>query len=101
MVNALVYHIVSGQAFFSGVALISLAAFLATRPHGRWSSLGRTSLARVGLVLIVVSATPLPIWFYVVVGTGRIAWIWIEGWSGDKFLSRFRTRRAPPCVATR
>lgn len=87
--NALVYHIASGQAFFSGVALISLAVLLAVRPGGRWRAFGRTVLACLGLILIAVSATPLPGWFYVVAGGLSLVWVGLEGatrtkWQGGK-----------------
>jgi acyl-CoA thioesterase-1 len=79
MVNALVYHVASGQAFFSGVALIQLAGLSAFHPGGRWPALCRTVSASAGLILIAVSATPLPAWFYLSAGPVTLAWIGVEG----------------------
>jgi acyl-CoA thioesterase-1 len=74
MVNALVYHIASGQAFFSGAALIQLAALSAFYPGGRWPDLCRTVSACAGLILVAVSASPLPAWFYLAAGLVTLAW---------------------------
>ncbi len=62
--NALLYHIASGQAFFSGVALIHLAALLAIKSPGRARKHLRRIVSWLGLLLVAVSATPLPAWFY-------------------------------------
>jgi acyl-CoA thioesterase-1 len=88
--NTVVYHIASGQAFFSGVALISLAVSLAFRPRNRWLAFSRTVLACLALILIAVSATPLPSWFYVMAGGLSLVWIGIEG------SSRARWQRGKP-----
>jgi len=80
MVNALVvYHIASGQAFFSGIALIQLAALSAFHTGGRWPALCRTVSAWAGLILVAVSATPLFGWFYCIAGAVTLAWIGLEG----------------------
>ncbi len=81
--NALIYHIASGHAFFSGVVLIVLAAITTFRPARRWSSLARTLSACVGLILIAVSSTPLPTWFYGFAGLVSLSWIGIEGSSTE------------------
>jgi acyl-CoA thioesterase I len=95
MTSALVYHVASGQAFFSGIALISLAVFLAFRVSGRWSSLLRTVSACLGLILIAASATPLPDWFYVIAGLVSVAWIGFEGTTRERLRStRLRLRLA-------
>lgn len=88
--NAVVYHIASGQAFFSGVALISLAVSLAFRPRNRWLAFSRTVLACLALILITVSATPLPGWFYLIAGVASLVWIGLEG------SSRARWQRGKP-----
>ena len=82
MANALIYHMASGQAFFSGVALVTLAVLLATRRPGRWSASGRIVSACVGLALIALSATPLPSWFYLLAGGITLAWLIGEGRAG-------------------
>ncbi|MEO6811398.1 MAG: GDSL-type esterase/lipase family protein [Isosphaeraceae bacterium] len=87
--NAVVYHIASGQAFFSGAMLISLSVLLACRPRNHWFAFGRTVLACLGLILVAVSATPLPGWFYVIAGAASLIWVGLEGssrvrWQGGK-----------------
>ena len=79
MVNPLVYHLASGQAFFSGVALVLLALSLSTRVRGRWVAFARTLAACMGLVLIAASATPLPAWFYAGALTLSFVWLVAEG----------------------
>ena len=71
MTNALVFHVASGQALFSGSALIALAALLAWRKAGRRAGLVRTTTAGLWLALIAASATPLPAGFYAIAGEGR------------------------------
>jgi acyl-CoA thioesterase-1 len=87
MTTALVYHFASGQAFFSGIALVSLAVALAWKRTGRWWTRVRTVLACLGLILIAGSATPLPSWFYAVAGTLSIAWIGFEGLTSARLRS--------------
>lgn len=88
--NAVVYHVASGQAFFSGVVLISLAVLLAFRFRTRWPAFGRTVLACLALILIAVSAAPLPGWFYLIAGVASLVWIGLEG------SSRTRWQRGKP-----
>ncbi|WP_298867968.1 GDSL-type esterase/lipase family protein [uncultured Gimesia sp.] len=73
--NPIVYHIVSGQAFFTGAALVILAALL---------SLGESPNAKrvtvlafvLGLIAITVSSTPLPYWFCGVALVITLLWLW-------------------------
>jgi acyl-CoA thioesterase I len=95
MTTALVYHFASGQAFFSGVALVTLALGLAWKRTGRWWGLGRTVLASSGLILIAGSATPLPTWFYALAAMVSVAWIGLEGTTSERLRStRFGLRFA-------
>ena len=72
--NGLVYHIVSGQAFFSGVALLILAAFASTRTKPFYSRV--TVLAfLIGVIAVVVSSTALPYWCYGVAGVAMLVWV--------------------------
>lgn len=75
MANALIYHCLSGQAFFSGVALIQLSWLFAFFQRGPRLVVLRVVLACTGLILIGVSATPLPAWWYVIAGAITVAWI--------------------------
>ena len=74
-----VYHIGSGQAFFSGIALIQLAGIIAFVRGGRWLAYGRLVLAFAGAILVAVSSTPLPAWFYGIAGAVTLSWIAMEG----------------------
>ncbi len=73
-----VYHIASGQAFLSGTGLIQLAELSAFVRQGRWPALCRAALACAGLILVAVSSTPLPVWFYCIAGAATLAWIGVE-----------------------
>lgn len=73
-----IYHIASGQAFFSGAVLIELAALSAFLTHRLWLAIGRAILTCAGLILVAVSSTPLPIWLYCVVGAMTLSWIAAE-----------------------
>lgn len=59
--NGLVYHIVSGQAFFSGIALLVLAAFASTRPQPIFRRITVLSFL-IGVIAVVVSSTAIPYW---------------------------------------
>lgn len=78
MKNALLYFVVSGQAFFLGVALIGLAVAWSLRPPRRGAALGRTLLAWGGLLLIGASATPQPVWLGFAGVGATIAWLSAE-----------------------
>lgn len=73
MTNGLLVHFASGQAFFSGIALILLAARLGLSDRKRVSLLASLS-ALVGIIFIYVSATPLPLWFMIPAGCFVIYW---------------------------
>ncbi|MBL8891112.1 MAG: acyl-CoA thioesterase [Planctomycetaceae bacterium] len=72
--NWLVYHVVSGQAFFTGVALLVIAAFSSTidRP-----GFGRISVLAflLGVISVVVSSTALPYWLYLLAAAVTFVWI--------------------------
>ncbi len=57
--NGLVYHIVSGQAFFTGAALLVLAAFASTRTRPGFRRITALSFL-IGVIAVVVSSTALP-----------------------------------------
>jgi acyl-CoA thioesterase I len=80
--NWLVYHVASGHAFFSGVALIVVAAIASARS---------TRIARrvvvlaflVGVIAIAISSTALPYWVYGVAGGFTLLWLvsaFVENW---------------------
>lgn len=72
--NPIVYHIVSGHAFFTGVVLVLLAALLSLRE----SSLARRGMVLslvIGVLAMAVSSTPLPWWFYGVATLVTLFWL--------------------------
>ncbi|MFO0905974.1 MAG: GDSL-type esterase/lipase family protein [Pirellulales bacterium] len=72
--NWLVYHIASGQAFFTGVALLLLAALAAMSARPRFRRL--TGLAFVvGVIAVVASSTAIPYWLYAIACVVTLFWI--------------------------
>ncbi len=78
MKDLVLYHVFSGQAFFSGVGLISIAALLFWIRGRRVRSAYAVIAAGLGLALIGVSSTPAPTWFYLVVVPLTGGWIVVE-----------------------
>jgi acyl-CoA thioesterase I len=72
--NWLVFHIVSGHSFFTGIALVITAAILSTRPAGGWRNRLMVLCATVGLIALVVSSTAIPYGYYVVAGAVMLVW---------------------------
>jgi acyl-CoA thioesterase-1 len=71
--NWLVFHVLSGQAFFTGVALIVVAALASrqSKPIARRI----TALAfLIGVIAITISSTAIPYWYYAVALFVTIAW---------------------------
>lgn len=72
--NWLVYHIVSGQAFFTGILLVVIGVALSamTRPV-----FGRISVIALllGMIAVIISSTPIPYWFYAIATLVTLAWI--------------------------
>ena len=74
--NWLIFHIASGAAFFSGAVCIMLAAGLSLAGRqsiNRWSTLP----CLIGIVVVAASATPLPYWFYGLLGSSSIGWLYV------------------------
>ena len=69
----LVYHIASGHAFFTGIALVIIAALASTRSKSITKRI--TVLAFVvGAIAITVSSTAIPYWYYAVALLVTVAW---------------------------
>lgn len=71
--NGIVYHIVSGQSFYSGIALILLAAWLSANfdtRHSRYAA----SVFLVGLAAVLLSSTPIPVWLIALISISTLAW---------------------------
>jgi acyl-CoA thioesterase-1 len=94
--HLLVYHLASGQAFFSGAALILAAVACWPRPGRNWLGRIRVWLVVLGVILVVLSATPFPRTIYVALAVITLAWIVAE-WSAG-FSTRGR-RAARACAA--
>lgn len=72
--NPIVYHIASGQAFFTGVVLIIFAVLLSLR-ETRIMRRAMVPSFLLGVILVAVSSTPLPWWFYCVTGVVTLVWV--------------------------
>lgn len=72
--NWLVYHIVSGHAFFTGVFLVTVAAICSTRSH---AILSRTTVLAflVGVIAVVVSSTAIPYGYYGAMLVVTVMWV--------------------------
>jgi acyl-CoA thioesterase I len=88
MMNGLIYHVMSGQAFFSGAALVQLALLSTFAQQRAWLAAARIAFAGVGLLLIAVSATPLPEWFYFTAGPLVLTWAGLECSSKTQYRRR-------------
>ena len=73
-INFFVYHFVSGQAFFSGNALLPAGILLSTFTRRRlWRITGRAMLLS-GAGVITISATPLSMTVYLAWGILTVVW---------------------------
>ena len=80
--NPLVYHIVSGQALFSGVLLILVAAATSLQTGPVWQRV-RVLTLTTGLIAVTVSSTALAWGWYVAATVSTCIWIasrWRVGW---------------------
>lgn len=73
MTTFLVQHITGGDAFFSGLVLMVVAALLARRAGWRRTRLVSLCVF-VGCLLVGASATPLPWWLYGLFALTVVAW---------------------------
>jgi acyl-CoA thioesterase-1 len=81
------FHVASGQSFFTGAACLVLAACLSVRKARRGVSAARNALVSLGGLLVFVSATPLPPWLYIALVVASLPWLAIES-LGDKLPAR-------------
>ncbi len=63
--NWVVYHIASGQAFFTGVALIVLAALADMLSHPIAKRVKIVAFS-MGMIAVALSSTAIPYWYYAV-----------------------------------
>jgi acyl-CoA thioesterase-1 len=71
--NPILLRFADGTTFFVGLALVLGAEALLFRFHTRVVRPVLTVLPLVGAVLVVISATPLPMWMYIVWGITALA----------------------------
>jgi acyl-CoA thioesterase-1 len=62
--NAVVFHIASGQAFFTGAVLVMAALLIRPRVDRKWITRLRLAALFLGFCLVAVSATPFPLPIY-------------------------------------
>ena len=72
--NWLVYHIVSGQAFFTGVALLILAAVSSTHSRPIFRRVTVLSFL-IGVIAVVISSTAISYWYYGTAVAVTLLWI--------------------------
>lgn len=100
--SIVIYHLVSGTAWFSGAALIIVAVLLTIRRPGRVRSMAARSLGATGLVLAILSATPAPLWACLVGAGLVVAWlVWPRrpGQADRKSSVALRAAAAGVCIA--
>ena len=74
----LLFHFASGQAFFSGTALMIAAVLLSRWAGSRPLRRLRNACVLFGTILVVCSATPLPVWGYAALTLVSIVWLGLE-----------------------
>ena len=72
--NWLTYHVASGEAFFSGLALVVVAAILGLLTNRSLKFIS-TLVCIIGVIAIAISSTPLAIWHYVIAGAILLFWL--------------------------
>jgi len=91
--NLIIYHFISGQAFFSGTVLVAVAAAaFFFSPSGARRIVGRLA-ALVGVLLAALSSTPLPGAFFKVWAAVVLAWLVVE-WLWNSKPKRLLAMRA-------
>jgi len=80
--NPIVFHIASGDSFFSGIALLLLSFAMANSPRRILNRL-TVVLFVVGALAIAVSSTAIPYWSYAVAWAATAVWVvsrYITSW---------------------
>ena len=90
--NSLVFHIISGQSFFTGIAFV-VVAVTASQSHRRGFGRFTALFFLVGAIFIAISSTPIPYWYYALSITATFAWII------SKFVPSWRRWTAAATVA--
>lgn len=74
----LIFHLASGQSFFTGAACLVVAVWLSAFTARRGVRIARNSLVLLGAGFAFVSATPLPPWFAFGLFNGSWLWLLVE-----------------------
>jgi acyl-CoA thioesterase-1 len=98
LTRSLLFHIASGQAFFSGAAFLLLAIGLAFLSKKRWLTAARNILIGLGGSLIAISGTPLPGAQYAFLVVVLIVWLVGESQSSRLRLWLVHTLRAAAII---
>ena len=62
--NPIVLQFANGSVFFHGICFAVIGSFLGMSLKNRWTRSVLSIVAIVGAVLVILSATPLPVWMY-------------------------------------
>jgi acyl-CoA thioesterase I len=76
--NLVIYFVGSGNAFFLGIALLVMGIGVSFLTLGRMLRLVRNLAVAVGVILIAISATPLPWWLYAILALFTLGWLSLE-----------------------
>jgi acyl-CoA thioesterase-1 len=76
--DPVIYFIGSGAAFFVGAAAILLGLGISSVSSGRSLLLARNLAVLIGVVLVAISAAPLPWWLYAILALVTCVWLPLE-----------------------
>ena len=78
----MLYYLVSGISFFVGAAFGVPAALLCYIPEHKWFKRLLRVLSVIAVLLVALSATPLPTWAYITWGAIWLLWVLFDGLAG-------------------
>lgn len=79
-----IYFFGSGFAFYAGCGLILAALGAFSSAQRRWQRSVALIAAVTGLILVALSAAPLPYGYYAVAGVTSVAWLVVEQFKEDR-----------------
>jgi len=80
--NWIIYHIASGHAFFTGVALVIVAALVSAQSKPIAKRITIFGFL-IGAIAIAISSSAIPYWYYGIASVATIAWVmsrYVEKW---------------------
>jgi acyl-CoA thioesterase-1 len=89
-----IYLFGSGAAFFLGIGLILAGLGFFAYFQGGLGRAFASLLAVVGMLLVALSSTPLPYWFYAIAGMATVVWLFAERRTQGWLLARRNWLRA-------